>query len=218
MVKSILTPVKNERGALTIDFVFAFILVMGLAAILLALSLTLTVASVTQYITFASARNFNAAHRNVDSQNALANQKFDSLMALQTFAPLFNGTWFVVEKGIPTAAHTKPRMMLTDMEPEAFAGYGEGTTSGNTTFWGTYANFNAKMLDFKIPFFGSTTDNDDGFKTIIASYLSREPSSWECRKFMAEKWNAIRKLSVSGADNYETGGSGNFTLITDNGC
>lgn len=47
--------IQQNKGGITVDFIFGFTLIMGFAAILFALSLTLTVASISQYITFVSA-------------------------------------------------------------------------------------------------------------------------------------------------------------------
>ncbi len=52
----------SQSGMITVDFLFAFVLVMGFAAILFSLSMTLTVAEVTQYATYTAARAYTAGH------------------------------------------------------------------------------------------------------------------------------------------------------------
>lgn len=42
-----LSVLNSERGILTIDFIFAFIMVMGFASLMFALSMTLTLVEVT---------------------------------------------------------------------------------------------------------------------------------------------------------------------------
>ncbi len=55
---------KKSAGFITIDFIFALITVFGLSTLLFALTFTLSVVEIVQYITFSSARSFYAAHLN----------------------------------------------------------------------------------------------------------------------------------------------------------
>ena len=50
---------NDEAGILTVDYLFAIILAMGFVALLFAMSLTLTVVEVVQYMTFSSARSYS---------------------------------------------------------------------------------------------------------------------------------------------------------------
>jgi hypothetical protein len=203
---------KNQSGFITMDFLFAFVLVMAFSALLFALTLTLTVAEVTQYITYAAARNYVAAHQSEIQQNAQATQKFNNLVGNSVFKPLYSNNWFIIDKA-PNVGHLSTTLFPAYQQP------GPGDPD---LFWGVGVNFTAKILDFQVPFYGSTAPDSNqgsGFKTFIASYLSREPTFDECYNFMQQRWNQIRTLTVSGGAPYSTDTTDNSAFpITDNGC
>ncbi|MGE0762788.1 MAG: hypothetical protein AB7N80_05875 [Bdellovibrionales bacterium] len=202
---------KNNRGMITVDFLFAFVLVMGFGAILFALSLTLTVAEVTQYVTYASARNYMAANLTPDLQQQKAVLKYQELLGHPTFVKLYTNGWFEVEE-TPNVGDIS-QMIQAYQQP--------GTTPNK--FWGVGTAFVARMLEFEIPFYGSTDASGDGsgstFGTFLGSYLGREITTAECLNYTAQRWNAIRNLAVSGgAAAYSTAPSGGYRIYDDNGC
>lgn len=202
--------INNERGLITVDFMFAMVLMLSMAALMFVLSMTLSLASVTQYITFASARNYLVAHINQDAQQQRGVAKYKELIDNPVFKPLYTNGWFKVDAEPTIGDHTK-----TIPEFDQAAG-------DVNKFWGAGTNFTAAVLEFKVPFFGSTQpDGDgsgDGFKTYMGSYLGREPTTDECLQFTAERWNAIRNLSVSGGAPYSTAAAGGYFPMTDDGC
>jgi hypothetical protein len=202
--------IRNERGFLTVDFIFAIVMIMGFTALLFVVSITLTTVSVTQYVTFAAARNYTSANIKEDDQISQAKAKFKELTENKVFKPLYKNGWFSIEDA-QVGDHTK----IID-------GYAEAT-QGTNEFWGVSTQFTAKVLDFHIPFFGDSAPGSDGsgsgFKTIVGSYLGREPTTQECLDFTAQRWNAIRNLPVSSGTPYSSGTpvQGYFTM-TDDGC
>jgi hypothetical protein len=203
---------NSEKGILTIDFIFAFLMVMGFASLMIALSLTLTLVEVTQYITFASARNFYAAHIAPPAQEALATNKYEELTNHPVFTTLYNNGWFSIQHP-PIVGDIS--LKFPEYQP---------TNAGDPNlFWGVGTSFVARMLDFNIPIYGSTTNegdgSGDGFDTFIASYLGREVTTNECINFSRNRWIAIRKLSAIGSVGYSTSTSdGGYMTFTDNGC
>lgn len=214
--KSIL--IQQKCGSITIDFIFAFTLIMGFSAILLTLSLTLTVASLTQYITFATARAQMAAHHTTSEQGLVAQSQFSRLYNEPVIAPLYQGDWFELQDPIflkepgelQIYKQDFPQVQVQPGQPDLFVGFA--------------VTFVARILDFQIPFYGSTSDmggDGSGFTTVISSFLSREPSSQQCRDFGQDRWKAIRKLNVStGGADYSTNTTeqGYVWWINDNGC
>jgi hypothetical protein len=212
MKSSTRTLIHSESGIITVDFLFAFVLVMGFAMLMFSLALTLTVVEITQYITFASARTYYGAHIAPPAQENLATMKFAELTSNKVFGPLYANGWFAVEQP-PT---------IGDLS-KVFPGYQPKDAQDPNLFWGVGTGFIARMLDFKIPFYGSTTsDGDgsgDGFSTFIASYLGREVTTNECINFSRERWKALRRLTVTGAVGYATNTSEDgYVTLTDNGC
>lgn len=201
---------RNERGLLTIDFMFSMVLILGLSALLFVLTFTLSIASVTQYVTFAAARNYVTSHLDKATQETRAVAKYKELISNKVLKPLYSNGWYKIDAEPNVGDHTK-------IIPE-FA----QATQGVNKFWGVGTSFTAAVLEFRIPFYGSTQpDGDgtgDGFKTYLGSYLGREPSTEECLALTAARWTAIRKLAVSGGSAYSTAGAGGYFPMTDDGC
>jgi hypothetical protein len=194
---------RNERGILTVDFLFSIVLILGLSGLLFVMCFTLSVASVTQYVTFATARNYAVGHLTPQLQTERANAKYNELIAHPVLKPLYNNGWFQVDAVPGVGDHTT-----------LVAGYNEAA-QGVNKFWGASTDFTAKVLAFTIPFFGSTDDenNGEGFKTKLGSYLGRDPSAEECLNLTAQRWNQIKKLGAG----YSTQG-GKYFPQADDGC
>ena len=195
-------PSLNQDGIITVDFMFAIVLILGLTSLLFVLSFTLSVASIVQYATFAAARNYAAGNLTMAVQEARAKSKYKAVIGNPTFKPLFTNGWFQVDAEATVGDHTK----VSDMSDD----------TGNE-FWGASTQFTAKILDFKIPFFGSTAPEGDGsgsgFKTKMMSFLGREPSEQECNDLNLQRWTQIQTLG-SGYDNAK----GDYHPMSDNGC
>jgi len=165
---------KNSEGILTVDYMFAIVLAMGFMVILFSLSMTLTMVDVVQYMTFSSARVYAVAHDQQSTAKDHALDKFSQLYLDPRVRPLFDkAKWF--EIGEPNIGD------LSDDFPS--------TNENRNTFYGVSVPFRAKMLDIKIPFYGSTNNRDDGegFSTEIHSFLGREPSTAECQQNFSAK-------------------------------
>lgn len=202
---------KNQRGLITVDFLFSMVLILGLSGLLFVLTFTLSVASVTQYVTFAAARHYAAAHLNQGQQKDLANKKYNELINHPVLKPLYNNGWFRVGDQLGVGNHT-------EIIPEF-----QQATQGPNKFWGAGTYFTARVLAFQIPGFGTTTPDDDGsgdgFQTYLGSYLGRDPSTEECLAFTSDRWRAIRALPASGGASYSTGtGATGYFPIADDGC
>lgn len=210
-MKKSLSHIANERGILTLDFLFAFTMIFCFTLLFFSLSLTLTVVEITQYITFASARNVYAAHFDVNTQKAVADAKFAELISHPVFSPFYNNGWF--EVAVPP--------IVGPIGPIIQA-YNDPSVESNK-FFGVATRFTARVLDFNIPFYGSTAPEGDGtgsgFNTVIATYLGREPNTADCTNFTGNRWLGIRRLPVSGAAPYTTSTSDSgYYFYADNGC
>ncbi|MEQ1875538.1 MAG: hypothetical protein ABL958_02765 [Bdellovibrionia bacterium] len=192
--------VGNNRGGLTLDFIFALVLVTGLSGLLLAIGLTLAMVEASQYIAFATSRVYFGGHADPETQAALAEAKFIKLTSIKSFKTLFSNGWFE----------------LKDNPQRDFRSEYPDTPEAGNTFVGARLLFNAKMLDFRIPFFGSTGGDGKGFKANITSFLGREPTFQECMQFMEGRIERIKNLS--GANWSELGSAQDWVISTDNGC
>ncbi len=196
----------NQSGFITVDFLFAFVLILGFSALLFALTFTLTVVEIAQYSTFASARVYYGANKTQAQQRQAALDKYNDLINKnKVFSPLFKNGWFKVqpEPFVGNAATIMPA-------------YGQNPLN---SFFGVSTVFNAEILKMQIPLFGSSDPNDKGFKTTIGSYLGREVSSNECAAFARNRWNGIVKLKASSGASYETLTTpAGYTPVIDDGC
>jgi hypothetical protein len=203
--------VRNEKGIITIDFIFAIVLIFGFTMLLFKMMFTLCVASMTQYITFAAARNYVAAHVTPEMQGLRAIAKYKELINSKEFAPLYRNGWYRIDN-VPKVGDISVIM----------PGYQQDADYPNQ-FIGVATNFNARVLDFQIPFFGSTVPDGDGsgsgFTTFMGSYLGREVSTSECLEFVENRWRAIRALTVkSGAAYSEGSPESGYMPMADDGC
>jgi hypothetical protein len=200
---------NKQNGFITADFIFAIILIFGLTAVLFTMTFTMMTASLTQYITFAAARNYTVGHATQQKQTDRATAKYNELVSDNVFAPLYRNGWYVIGK-------TPDIGDMTQKIP----GY-EPSGGDPNLMWGVGTDFTAKILDFKIPLFGSSDPDGSGdgsaFKTFIGSYTGREPTTDECVQFVKQRWTAITNLSVSGGAPYSTA-QGTYTPFTDDGC
>ncbi|MCB0348217.1 MAG: hypothetical protein KDD37_05245 [Bdellovibrionales bacterium] len=193
--------INNERGSLTIDFLFATVLVMGVSGLLFALCFTLTVVEISQYIAFASSRNYYGSNFNEQVQISQAEEKFNQLVYDSPWKVLFKKDGWFALKYINTG----------DFRSE----YPNDIDEDNAKFWGTILEIQSKVLDFKIPFYGSTNPEDNMFKAKITSFLGREPSAEECVNFHNERFDKIKRLNSKFQGNVP---NTNVKSFYDNGC
>ncbi|MEM7647489.1 MAG: hypothetical protein AAF203_11305 [Pseudomonadota bacterium] len=192
-----LKPLKNERGLLTLDFMFATVIIFGFTGILFSFAMTFSVVEVVQYITYSSARNFTLAHFDESRQQERARQKLDELIANQAIAPLLNNGWFEVRPGI-----------ISDFNSE----YNPDPSQDSDIFQGVRIPFSAPILFKRIPFLGTTGDDPDSFNANIQSFLAREPNFDECRRFISERGQQMRSLVPGNWDESAV------VVMMDNGC
>lgn len=83
----------NERGILTLDFIFAMLMMFCFSAIIFAFTITFSAVEIAQYATYASARAFFAARKTSDEQEKAGKDKFTALV-LNPKAQL--GTFFAM--------------------------------------------------------------------------------------------------------------------------
>jgi hypothetical protein len=194
---------RNESGLIAIDFIFALVLVFAFTAVLFALSMTLSVVEVTQYVTFASARNHFAAHVTKQKQEDLAREKYDQLISSPALKPLYNNGWFEL-KDFKVGEGTDYQQLQND--PDTF------------TFYGSTVFLRAPVLNFRVPFFGRTaSDENSAFQAQIASWLAREPSTEECMNFNKARMQLIKQMG-SNAYNITQLNENDYVVMTDNGC
>ncbi len=185
----------NNRGILTLDFIFASMVVFGFSAIIFSFGMTLSVVEVVQYISFSTARNYSLAHLNEEEQRKRGLAKFQELITDPSIQPLLSAGWFKTDD-----------VEISDFNDEYSAAYDD------ENFIGARIAFGAPILYKRIPLIGTTGSDPDGFNTKIQSFLGREPTFQECKDFIglrAEKFQGLGSYSFN-VDEY--------VIQMDNGC
>lgn len=199
---------RNERGIITLDFIFALTLGIGFTMVFFALTLTLSLVEVTQYISFAVARTSWAAHETRTLQTALGDKKYNELLGRPVFKAVFGRGWFKLP--------AKPS--YGDPLNGFNAEYNVDPNEDSATFIGARLRIEAKILDITLPMLGATKTKSDTGVANVQTFLGREVTTTECREqFNMQRWPKILLLhpvygQLSGLNPAVVG------LITDNGC
>lgn len=214
---------NSERGSLTIDYIFAIVLVMGFCMAVMAFSSTLVTVEVVQYAAYAGARRFFAGNMDMAAQESAGSSAIAGILNNKIVQPMFQSGWFAlsnsntpvefcVGQGDPGQSNNNP----TDCSKFSNSG-SVGNQGPYGTFEGVIIPFDAKLLAFKVPFFGSTiksssSGTNQGFNVDINSFLGREPTFSDCEGFWNNRWKAIQALG------YKVPSSTNPPVEMDNGC
>lgn len=197
--------INNERGVLTLDFIFALTVTVGLITVLLAVSWSLAVFEVTQYVSFAVARNYAGTHVSEQEQKAQALRKYVQLTSTnKIFAALYTSSWFKVSTPGEMSGN------IGDFNAE----YPQDLGPEAASFVGARVQINAKALEINFPLIGNTYEEEDGFKTHLSSYVLRSPSQAECLDFNKQRFERIKQLDPA----YSAAPSNEAATISDNGC
>lgn len=200
--KKIYKDFTSEKASISVDFLFSFLIVMGLTYLILTLAFTLSFIEITQYITFSTARSYYASHKTQQEQRQQAENKYTALTTNPVWQHFFTKiAWFKIDSA--------DDVIVSGDQNSKYSSQSKGQVE---MFTGASTSFTSKLLAFNLPLIGSTTDEDSekGFKTQISSFLGRAPSLEECQKFNKER---SQKLKAKCGAKCET-----ITPIADNGC
>ena len=160
----------SERGVLTVQFMFGMVLVLIFIFLFSLMSFTLAVASVTQYITYSSARQLFLGHKDIGAQKRAAADKYYNLIKNSSVEKIFGGDLFVI---------TDPSRIQTN-------GMGinsKFSTSGtHNLFYGVWTKFHPKVLQVET-FWGDVEGRPSEFETSVGSYLGEQPTQYEVQSW-----------------------------------
>jgi hypothetical protein len=207
------TILGNSRGMISAEFIFALTLCAGICIVFFALTFTLAISEVAQYIAFSVSRAHSAAHIDADKQNQMGQDKFVEILNRPVFKDLFdskNGTsWFSLDK--PIIKGGKDGANFGSDYPISLTEYAAPMT-------GVKILFKPKILNLKVAFLGSTSENpEEGFSANVTSLIFREPTQNECLDQIKIRNKHILDLS----SRYSTLGmktSDKYVPLEDNGC
>ena len=195
---------KSSQGFLTVQFMLALVFIMFFIVSFLGLALTLVHASLTQYLTYSSARKLALGDETKFSQKDAAKNKYLSIrqgLFNTAFQSSASSDWFYIsDAGI-------------GLNPN----YSDQDDGARRLFFGSNVEFKSKITNFQVPLWTDKTSGD--LETYIGSYLGREPSREECENFFQNL-----ALPIGTSDGYpsvignQTVTPIHFTNFSDNGC
>lgn len=199
------------KGSLTIQFLLGFILCLSFVMFFAVMILTITTASITQYITYSTARQLFLGMNNKGAQEKWAKDRYKKLTQ-DKFKGLFSST----SQGFSFS--------LFKVFPQIEYGQGighnpnfSGLQDRGKFFYGVWTPFEAKLLSINTMW--GNTESADGFKTMIGSYLGREPTGEDCKSFNDFRWNEIeRQFNYVMPRAYADFDNSNLQIVFDNGC
>lgn len=205
--------VKNQKGQITLDFLFGCVLIMGVSAILGALTFALTLTEVLQYVSFSAARNYFAGDVSPDLQTQAAQNKAASLLkSLPFLQGATSAGWITIGKqGADNYSD-----IGNGYEPSLGVPADGSQAVRRDQFTGYQISFTLPILNIQLPLLGQvmTPPDGDSFKGTVSSFLMREPSTNECIQYNKQIYNLIQSHYSGGS----AGGGSGFVAIIDNGC
>ena len=169
--------ISSSKGSLTVQFLLGFVLILSFMVIFGAMTLTLAIASITQYITYASSRSLFLGFGSEREQKQNAEEKFDLLKRQLVKS---DGLIDISQKTIGLN--------------RSFSTGGSGKPN---LFYGVWTKFLPKILKVETLWGNTTDDNVRIFETVVGSYLGREPSIEECDNFSKKRWGFIEQIHRS---------------------
>jgi hypothetical protein len=211
-----MTKLNNQSGQVTPEFLFSIVVAFGLFMLFLAISFTLSIVEVGQYIAYSTSRAQVGGNLDPDAQRTAALNKYKELGADPAFKFMFQSGWFVfgtpdVRQGNGVGTNNTSS---TDFRKELGDG-GSQTYQFLKVFTGVSVPFQSKILNLQIPFLRPGRSDDQGFSTNINAILIREPTQSECYNYWDQRATALKTLpSGSGAFYDPT----SYARMEDSGC
>jgi hypothetical protein len=173
--------IRSESGFIVADFLFAFVMTLGVGIFIFALTFSLATIEVGQYIVWSTARNYSAANQGQVQAAAAAREKFTALA--EQFPLLTNiggeSSWFEL-----SADDLKIGDDLTTSDT-ALGISGQDAVNDYRQPW-TGASTVIKLKLFSgltIPFLGKVVADGSMLEFPIRAFLIRNVSQQECEAF-----------------------------------
>lgn len=199
---------KENKGIITIPFLLVMIIILSFILSFFGLAMTFAHVSVTQYLTYSSARKFALAGESQEDQMRTSKNHYEKLRGRFFKSSAHTGKtgdWFYI-----------PEEISWDRGGSSNFGDPEGYTDGashptKNTFYGISVNFRSFIIQLQIPFLTDGGD-EDAPEIRVLSFLGREVSKEECEIFNAGRYEKIKAEynSINNIENFVSGG--------DNGC
>lgn len=174
---------NNNSGFIIADFLFAFVMTIGVGIFIFALTFSLATIEVAQYIVWSTARHYSAA--NVNQATAAASAK-DKLKKLAEEFPLLTNSsgdsaWF--ELDIDGAVISD---RLDQADPSLGISGLDAENDQRQPWTGVSSKLTLKLFrGLQIPMLGKVGYDREAFELPVRAFLIRNVSQNECIKFFA---------------------------------
>lgn len=194
---------NNQQGSITIDFLFAIIMSIGLVMASFQICYGLVAVEVNQYIAFSVARAAMAAEEKspMAGGGTFAQDKFADITKNPIFKSFMKGNWF---KLIGDPAYN-------DFTSEYHAGQ-------DVPAAGVRMKMSVSVFNVNVPFLSKSDGQPFTFN--ITGFLTPEPSQSECQNAFIDRPNAIFQLDsrFSSSDARNVPNPDQLAPSEDNGC
>jgi hypothetical protein len=177
---------------ISLDFIFAFLISFGMSAILFAMSITLSVVEITQYITYSSARAHALANVDPKEQENSARSRYRQLIENPALGSFYRNSWFQISP--PNALEVRGGNHENSTSAGTFQSDYPGSETNRPSFMGVRTTLTANILDLNLPMLGKTDPDQEGFSSRIVAMIIREPSQVECQRFINSRFDQINNL------------------------
>jgi hypothetical protein len=173
--------IQSESGFIVADFLFAFVMTIGVGIFIFAITFSLATIEVGQYIVWSTARNYSAAGLKQADSEEFAKQKFKSLA--EKFPLLTNvgedSTWFELSE-----ADLKVKDNLTVVDTDLGIRGEDATNKYRQPWTGASTKIKLKLFSgLTIPFLGKVVADGSMLEFPIRAFLIRNVSQTECEAF-----------------------------------
>lgn len=223
--------IRNKSGFIVADFLFAFVMVIGIGIFMFGITFSLATIEVAQYIVWSTARHYAAANVTEGAAQVIARAKFQNLTAK---FPLLTGNgadgnaWFEL-----TDANLKiGDLSVLDTDFTSQTTSDDRKNQDRQPWIGVSAKIKLKLFSsLNIPFLGKVAEDPSIFEFPVRAFVLRHPSKGECQAFFYEVnkryKEGIKKLEnstlanqdpVKSSDALPTGLDPSNGFGEDNGC
>jgi hypothetical protein len=210
---------KSEAGFIMADFIFSFVLVLGVGIFIFALTFSLATIEISQYIVWSAARNFSSANISEAQARLSSTKKFKALseqFPLLTGAGGAESPWFELNNFTAENHENNPQFSqkVTNASDRLNR---DGSLERRQPWIGASASIYLKLFGtMNVPFFGRVTDDPEStFKFRVYAFILRHPSNDECRGFFEKRFSEGIKTLAPMTD---IGDASKYYPPEDNGC
>ena len=211
--KNDLNVLKSNSGFLSVDFMFSIVVCSMICMMFFALTTTLSVIELSQYVAFSVSRAHMAGDVTILEQRNAAINKFKILVNSTTTSHLAD---IISHNGWFTIKPIKDEQIKSGKTNGFFDEYDENSADPIAKT-GVRLGLEVSILKMNIPFLGSTKNEE--FNAQITGLLIREPTVEECREALDlnNRYNAIRNIDSARFGTYPLDADA-YTALEDNGC